>query len=1385
MTAFSSAAEPEPFVQLAAEYRSQILPLMQRLCLDCHSTETKQGELDLQRFAAFDDVRRNPPVWQKAAQMLANGEMPPDDAPQLSEDERTQFRDWVQQYLDAEALANAGDPGPVLLRRLNNAEYTDTIQDLTGVMLDPAREFPADGAAGEGFTNTGGALAMSPALVTKYLDAAKEIAGHAVLLPDGIRFSEKSTRRDWTIELLGRIRAIYFRHTGRLGDANRLNQWNVSDPTQLTDEDGRVDIARYFTVLIQHRDRLLNGVSVAGEIAQHENLSPKYLRLLAEMLAGDEPTSVLLNRIRDRFREATAGDAASIAAEIRTWQDRLWTFNAVGHFGLVRAWQEPVTPLANSRVFREKIDSTPGQSESTLFLVTGAAGDGQESDTVVWQRPRFERPGRQPLLLRDLRAVSIAMGRIRDETLKAARQYLAAAFEARTADFVDVAQLAERHNIDPLILKQWLAYLGIASAGELPIKEYLTHRLERVGAYDFVRGWGLIGVDALSVIGNSSDQKVNVPGDMNPHQIAVHPRPERWVAAGWKSPLEGRVRVSARVQDAHPQCGNGVSWTLELRHRADRRVLREGTIDRAGREDITLISTLSVQQGDLVSLVIGPRDGEYTCDLTEIDLSFVEVGGEKREWSLAGDCADSIDAGNPHADRHGNEGVWHFYSDLIESTVPAAAVPPGSILARWNDTSDAASAATLAAEIESLLTSPPAENALVPDAALRQLLSSLNGPLFAGLDPAQLAQRATPKEVANSTLSVDPQLFGSNDLSPEARADDLVIRAPSVVELRVPAELVAGAEFVATAILAPNPDGEGSVQLQLLTDRPTGRPLPDGRSFEDSLLPGVPVVVSANTPAEKRFRESMDRFRELFPSAMCYSRIVPVDVVVTLILFHREDEHLRRLMLSDDEAARLDRLWDELHYVSRDALTIVTGFEQLLEFASQDDDPAKYEPLRETIMQRASRFESVLRDSEPAHLTAVLEFASRAWRRPLTEEQADGLRRLSADLRAQDLSHEDAVRLLLVRVLTSPTFLYKYEQPAPGDHAAPVSDWELVTRLSYFLWSSLPDDELRELAAAGRLSDADTLLVQTRRMVQDDRIRRLAIEFGCQWLHIRDFDRFDEKSERHFPEFAELRTDMYDESVRFLQDMFQRDRSILELLDADHTLLNERLARLYGIEGVTGDEWRVVNGVRKFSRGGILTQAATLATQAGASRTSPILRGNWISETLLGERLPRPPQDVPLLPEVETDTDGLPFRTVVERHSSDPACYKCHRRIDPLGFPLENFDAIGRFRDVDQNGRPFDTRTTLMDGTPIDGLDGLRTYLATTRRDAFVRQFCRKLLGYALGRSVQLSDEPLLVEMHRRLEERDFRFSAALETIVLSRQFREIRGRDTTVTTTE
>ena len=286
----------------------------------------------------------------------------------------------------------------------------------------------------------------------------------------------------------------------------------------------------------------------------------------------------------------------------------------------------------------------------------------------------------------------------------------------------------------------------------------------------------------------------------------------------------------------------------------------------------------------------------------------------------------------------------------------------------------------------------------------------------------------------------------------------------------------------------------------------------------------------------------------------------------------------------------------------------------------------------------------------------------------------------------------------------------------------------------------------------------------------------MAIEFGCQWLHIRDFDQLDEKSEQHYPEFAGLRGDMYEEAIRFFEDMFRHDGSVLDLLNADHTFANGRLAQFYGIKGIDGDEWRRVDGSQAFSRGGILTMAATLSKQSGASRTSPILRGNWVSEFLLGDKLPRPPKGVPVLP--EEAPPELTERQLIERHSSDAACAKCHQRIDGFGFALEQFDTIGRLRTQDAGGHAIDVATVLPDGTPVRGVDGLRTYLLTTRRDDFLRTFSRRLLGYALGRSVQLSDEPLIESMMKQLEEKGYRFSEAVETIVLSPQFRMIRGAD-------
>jgi len=284
-------------------------------------------------------------------------------------------------------------------------------------------------------------------------------------------------------------------------------------------------------------------------------------------------------------------------------------------------------------------------------------------------------------------------------------------------------------------------------------------------------------------------------------------------------------------------------------------------------------------------------------------------------------------------------------------------------------------------------------------------------------------------------------------------------------------------------------------------------------------------------------------------------------------------------------------------------------------------------------------------------------------------------------------------------------------------------------------------------------------------MLKDDKIRRLATEFGCQWLHVRDVGTLDEKSERHFPTFISLRGDMQEEVVRFFIDLFQNDRSVLSLLNADHTFVNASLAKHYALD-VQGDGWRRLEGIQSKGRGGILGFAATLAKQSGASRTSAILRGTWLSEVILGDKLPIPPKGVPILPE-ETPAN-LSERQLIERHSRDENCAGCHRRIDPFGFALEGFDAIGR-------ARIADTKTVLPDGTSVDGLNDLRDYLTNKRGDDFLRQFCRKLLGYALGRSVQLSDRPLIDSMVRS----DHRIGTLIDLIVRSPQFREVRGKDT------
>jgi hypothetical protein len=614
---------------------------------------------------------------------------------------------------------------------------------------------------------------------------------------------------------------------------------------------------------------------------------------------------------------------------------------------------------------------------------------------------------------------------------------------------------------------------------------------------------------------------------------------------------------------------------------------------------------------------------------------------------------------------------------------------------------------------------------------------------------------------------IDPALFGKKPDGSAAEPNYLVVQAPAVLTMRLPAELVAGTEFIVTAALDPALGAEGSIQPRV------GTAAPDSLS---SLLPGTPIVTAEGSQARGRVTAALAEVRRLFPPAVSYPRIVPVDEAVTLQLLHRDDEPLCQLMLDDAEHARLDKLWDELRFMSQDPLRLQDAFDQLMEYATQDSDPGLFEPYRKPIAEGVVAFRQRLLDCEPVQLDRLIDFASQAYRRPLTPQEADELRGLYRKLRGEELSHDEAFHVVLARIFVSPAFLYRVENAGPGTEPLPASDWEMASRLSYFLWSTGPDAQLRQRAAHGELRDVDVLTGEARRMLADPRVRALATEFACHWLDVHDFDKLDEKSEQHFPAFASLRGDMYEESIRFFADLFQRDGSLLDMIDSDHTFVNGPLAEFYGIPGVTGPEWRRVDGIKQYGRGGILGLSTTLAKNSGASRTSPILRGNWLLEMILGEKLPKPPKNVPILPEDEAATDGLTVRQLVEKHRSASQCSVCHAKLDPFGFALEGFDAIGRKRDKDLGDRPIDTAADLPDGTHVDGLAGLRNYLLTQRKDQMLRYFCRKLLGYALGRGVQLSDQPLVDEMLVQLAQHDYRFSAAVETIVRSQQFRYHRG---------
>lgn len=403
--------------------------------------------------------------------------------------------------------------------------------------------------------------------------------------------------------------------------------------------------------------------------------------------------------------------------------------------------------------------------------------------------------------------------------------------------------------------------------------------------------------------------------------------------------------------------------------------------------------------------------------------------------------------------------------------------------------------------------------------------------------------------------------------------------------------------------------------------------------------------------------------------------------------------------------------------------------------------------------------------------------ALRAYRRPATEAELDRL----MDLAEQSMSHgetfEGMAQTVLQAILVSPQFLFRIEHdalPGASDGIRAVDDYELASRLSYFLWSSMPDDELLEVAGSGRLGSSEGMGAQVRRMLADPKAAALAENFGGQWLELRNLAHAEPDVDR-FPEFDEaLRNSMIRETRLFFDSIVREDLSILTFIDGNHTFLNGRLARHYGISGIDGEDFTRVE-LTDGRRGGLLGQASVLTVSSYPTRTSPVLRGLWVLENLLGQSLPPPPPDVPEL-EIRKGAIRGTLRQQLEEHRSNEGCMSCHLVMDAIGFGLENYDPVGKWRDVDGDF-PLDTSGSLPGGRKFESPAELRRILATSEASAFSRALTKKLLTYALGRGVDRSDNPAIDEIQRRLAQEEYRFSALIEGIVNSTPFR-MRARD-------
>jgi hypothetical protein len=401
----------------------------------------------------------------------------------------------------------------------------------------------------------------------------------------------------------------------------------------------------------------------------------------------------------------------------------------------------------------------------------------------------------------------------------------------------------------------------------------------------------------------------------------------------------------------------------------------------------------------------------------------------------------------------------------------------------------------------------------------------------------------------------------------------------------------------------------------------------------------------------------------------------------------------------------------------------------------------------------------------------IERFLPLAFRRPAVAQEIDRYVALFDKASAHGASFEQALKLALKGVLISPSFLFLTDSPPAKKGLYQLGHYEVASHLSYFLWASMPDDELFALAGRGRLHDPDVLRGQVRRMLRDPRSRGLADGFAAQWLGIRPLGVTIRPDAKLFPEFTDqLAAAMREETLLLFDTILRENRSVLEVISADYTFVNEALAAHYKLEGIKGPQMRRVK-LDDPARGGVLGHAGILTVTSFPHRTSPVLRGRWVLEELLGADVPPPPPDVPVLNERRKGgSNPTTIRQQLEKHRAKAECATCHSRIDPLGFGLEKFDPLGRWR-TEQGGAPVDSVGVLPTGEKFDGPAELKKLLLEKRRPEFLRNLSRKMLGYALGREVKRVDMCVVGDCVKALEQDDFRAFRLVETIVTSYPF--------------